>query len=535
LHFFDWFKRWRSFTPAGLAVVFLAIGSGLILNKIHRGYRIIPIDNEPSWRIAQNLDVKAQNKQLEVRAMLPEMISVRQEISSLQFIDQGFARSTDGPYAVWSSPDFSGERRLVIKYRAKTSSRDFPLPGYIEWDDLEAMGMEEYLLPGSRIQSDHADIRAHAESIRAGSDDVMGFVRDLFDYIYRDVVYFKTGGPTDSLTAFRLGEASCNGKNRLMIALARSQGIPARPAKGLILEQGASKSVTHMWTELLLDGQWVPFCPTSGYFARIPEHYLEYPKVDASMFRYTKNVDFSYTFAITRGVQSIEEAFKADLDHPNHLLAAWGSLNKAEFSLDLLLVLLTLPLGVTLVSLMRNVVGLTPIGTFLPALIAVSFRETGLGWGLLLFTGILVIGVLINEGLRALHILHFPRLAVVMITVVASMIGFALLAMQSGNARAASVGMFPVAIMTLTIERFCIIRDRFDFRDAAGRLLVSLAMATACYFLQLNFAVRSAMLVFPEILLLLVAVNLSVGMYTGLRWSEWVRFRSLAKTESEPC
>ena len=47
-------------------------------------------------------------------------------------------------------------------------------------------------------------------------------------------------GTTDALTALRLGEASCNGKSRLFVALARAAGIPARLVGGLVLETGAN-------------------------------------------------------------------------------------------------------------------------------------------------------------------------------------------------------------------------------------------------------------------------------------------------------
>ena len=62
------------------------------------------------------------------------------------------------------------------------------------------------------------------------------------------------------------------GKNRLFIALLRARGIPARLCKGLILEN-TSKRTSHAWTEIFVVDKWIPFCPTNGYFAEIPENY----------------------------------------------------------------------------------------------------------------------------------------------------------------------------------------------------------------------------------------------------------------------
>jgi hypothetical protein len=182
---------------------------------------------------------------------------------------------------------------------------------------------------------------------------------------------------------------------------------------------------------------------------------------------------------------------------------------------------------VTIVAFLRNIVGVVPFGTFLPALIAVSFRDTGLFWGMGMFVTIITTGVLFNELLRHAHILHFPRLGIVLIAVVALVIGLSVLALQHGFVRAANVGMFPLAILTLTIERFSIIRDRANLAEALRRLGVSLVVAALCYGAMMNFHVRSALLVFPELLLIAVGLNILIGTYTGLRLSELLRFRHL--------
>jgi len=521
---------WRMAIPLATAMACFAAGGYLTFSKYQRGYRLVELDREEAWRVSVLMDVEAHDKNVTVRCMMPELVSARQRTIGVKFIDGSFDRHDEGLYSVWTKRDFSGNAKLIMKLRVKTTGREFALPAVLEWDDLENDALDGYLIDEQRIQASHEDIRAHAELIREGSDDVMSFVKDLFDYVHKRVLFKKIAGPTDAVTAYRLGEASCNGKNRLFVALARSQGIAARLAKGLVLEQGATKSLTHAWSELYLDGRWIPFCPTAGYFAEIPENYLEFPKVDQRMFKYTKNVKFEHSFHMKKGVQTVEEAFQANLDNPEHLLRAWGSIKKAEFSLDLLMVILTIPIGVTLVSFVRNVVGMVPLGTFLPALIAVSFRDTGLLWGMAMFCGIILIGVVVNEILRGLRLLHFPRLTVVLVVSVASIVGLSLLALRFGNIKAANVGMFPLAIVTLAIERISIIRDRFSLGDALKRLAVSLLVACACYVVMMSFAVRSAVLVFPELLLFCVGVNLLLGMYTGLRWTEYLRFR-LVKSE----
>src|SRR6266508_1041176 len=102
-------------------------------------------------------------------------------------------------------------------------------------------------------------------------------------------------GTTDALSALRLGEASCNGKSRLFVALARATGIPARLVGDLILTSGPKKT-SHQWVEAYVAGHWVPFCPTNHHFAELPQHYLTLYYGDETLFKHSAEINFDYRF-----------------------------------------------------------------------------------------------------------------------------------------------------------------------------------------------------------------------------------------------
>ena len=49
----------------------------------------------------------------------------------------------------------------------------------------------------------------------------------------------------------------------------------------------------------------------------------------------------------------------------------------------------------------------------------------------------------------------------------------------------------------------------------------------ACYAVMASLALRVLMIAFPEVMLLVVAANVYLGRWTGLRISEYWRFRRL--------
>ena len=59
-------------------------------------------------------------------------------------------------------------------------------------------------------------------------------------------------------------EGDCKAHAMLLAALARARGIPARVAMGLVYLKGSQAFFYHMWTEVYIDGRWVPIDGTLG-------------------------------------------------------------------------------------------------------------------------------------------------------------------------------------------------------------------------------------------------------------------------------
>ncbi len=80
--------------------------------------------------------------------------------------------------------------------------------------------------------------------------------------------------------------------------------------------------------------------------------------------------------------------------------------------------MIMIPIGVLVILILRNLIGLQTLGTFTPVLIALAFRETGLQWGIALFTVITALGLSLRSYLEHLKLQMLPRLSVVLTFVV---------------------------------------------------------------------------------------------------------------------
>jgi len=175
----------------------------------------------------------------------------------------------------------------------------------------------------------------------------------------------------------------------------------------------------------------------------------------------------------------------------------------------------------------RNVIGLETYGTFLPALIAAASRETGLLWGLFGFLFIVLLSAVVRRGLDWLQLLHSPKMAIMLITVVIVMMSMSVLGVQYGLFELAHVSLFPIAILAITAERVALMEAEQGGLKVAKITFMTLIVITACYIVMDSLFLQSLILAFPELLLVLVALNLWLGKWIGIRVMEFLRFRSL--------
>ena len=117
------------------------------------------------------------------------------------------------------------------------------------------------------------------------------------------------------------------------------------------------------------------------------------------------------------------------------------------------------------------------LGTFMPILVAIAFRETELIWGIVLFIVITAAGLSLRFYLERLQLLLVPRLCSVLVLVVLLMLAISLISGRLGLERGFSVALFPIVIMTMVIEHMSVIWEESGpgaaIKEGIGSLMVA--------------------------------------------------------------
>lgn len=193
-------------------------------------------------------------------------------------------------------------------------------------------------------------------------------------------------------------------------------------------------------------------------------------------------------------------------------------------------VLITLPLGILIILILRSIIGLSTIGTFMPVLIALAFRETGLMLGLTSFIIIISFGLILRFYLENLKLLAIPRLGSILAIVILIILFISIIFNELHIANPAALSLFPLVIITMTIERMAVLWEERGASASIYQCIGSLIAASITYLIINQHYLKHLFFVFPELLFVTIALILLIGKYRGFRLSEVILFNQLIKT-----
>ncbi len=204
--------------------------------------------------------------------------------------------------------------------------------------------------------------------------------------------------------------------------------------------------------------------------------------------------------------------------------------------------LLLLPVIATIVAFMKQVVGITTFGIYTPSIITLSFLIIGMHAGLLTLATAILVGALSRPLLKKVRMLFIPKMAIV-ITIVSLTLFLILIAstyLGLFNAQFLSIAIFPMLILSTLVEKFVSVKTGKGLSSAFALMLSTVLVSIIAYFIvggeiNLGFTtikfemVKSLVLTYPEIILLLIGIDFLLGKWSGLRVLERIRFREVLR------
>ncbi|AMN46678.1 hypothetical protein ACG33_06130 [Steroidobacter denitrificans] len=495
-----------------LSAILVAVSLALFTYKAHvLGLPLQPKQETQVWNIEAAIKFEPGPAAVKATLRIPGL-TPGYAILDESFVSRGFGLTTRsapaGREAQWTLREAKGSQ--VLYYRAlvyRDASR-------IAEDTTPAFPEQPLMDDASR-----AAMEALIAEVRRQSADVASFTTGLLRHInmaerdpYVGVFLRRTSTPVE--------------RAHLATVILAGAQIPARLAHGVLLRSETGQVRVESLLEVHDGVQWLYFNPQS-LEQGLPRDFLIWWRGDDPI----ADIDGGTLLDVTLAAQQNLLDSMLIAERRAERLGS-HSIDFSLFSLPIATqavygVLLMVPIGALVIMLLRNFIGIKTFGTFMPVLVALAFRETRLLWGIVLFAVIVSLGLLIRFYLERLRLLLVPRLTCVLTVVVLLMAGISVLSQKLDIQPGLSIALFPMVIISMTIERMSIVWEERGASEAIQEGIGSLIVAAISYVVMEIAWLKHLMFVFPELLLLVVAATLFAGRYTGYRLLELRRFRAL--------
>jgi len=200
------------------------------------------------------------------------------------------------------------------------------------------------------------------------------------------------------------------------------------------------------------------------------------------------------------------------------------------FPLEFLVLILLLPLAVSLVVLLRYLVGIQGLGIFTPVMMGVIFLNTGLAPGIVIFLIILLFEILAIYLLKRFKIHFRAKMSLVLLMICFSFFPLLVLFQRLNFQPIFSSALTSILVLILLGENLAETQFRKPPQKITKITIENLILATLSFFILSSYLLRKMAILYPELTILIALLaNIVVGRFTGLRLLEYRRFRKLLK------
>ncbi|MDD1678450.1 MAG: transglutaminase family protein, partial [Methanomicrobiales archaeon] len=209
-----------------------------------------------------------------------------QQVKSMVIAPQDYQLVVDEYGNQYAEFDFSGQpanttQTVKIDYQVVINELAYDL------SVCQGTAPDEFTQPELHIESANPQIVSLAEKLSQGKDTNCQQVRAFYDYVSSELTYTPNSENWGAQAALGPMGSDCTEYSDLLVALSRSQGIPARYFEGLFYldnSAGSTATIEHAWPDVNLPNVgWTALDPTLGraavnretYFAHYtPDHII---------------------------------------------------------------------------------------------------------------------------------------------------------------------------------------------------------------------------------------------------------------------
>lgn len=491
------------------------------------GFPLFGSDKEEVWNLETKITFDAISPEVKVVINLPDPNPNRKVLFS-DGLSPGYQfelnKQDNVEYGIWSSDRVSGSQTIYVRSETYFTGGQSPATG---GDNRTLLASQ---LEGVALNSAKALLASTvADEAEKTADVIATLVHNPQPKLRIQSIARALNRVADDDAKALLTEYSQGHRRSWVLAqLLILDGFDVQLAQGILLEDKRRKQNIHQFIEIYDGSEWLLFDAREMAFISWSRAILM-QRGEEALIEVFGGVNSKISFSTLKEYRSAFTTAVGSAQRESNPLVDFSIYSLPVAEQNTFKLLLLIPLGALVVVILRNLVGLRTSGTFMPILIALSFLQTSLFLGLALFLMVVSVGLVMRSYLSRLNLLLVPRIASVLVFVIIIYAAIGILSFKMGWDWGLKVTFFPMIILSWTIERMSILWDEEGGREVLIEGSGSLFTASIAFLLMSSEAISDMIFLYPELLLIILAIIIAIGSYSGYRLSDLRRFAPMER------
>jgi hypothetical protein len=210
-----------------------------------------------------------------------------------------------------------------------------------------------------------------------------------------------------------------------------------------------------------------------------------------------------------------------------------NNLSNIWYSTNSIYIFLIIPIILTIVIFFKHFIWLSPIWIIIPLFVSILFLKFWLFFGLWLIVFFVIVNLLLSLITDRYNLLYAPRMVFLITINIIVFIGMMniLYGLKIISLNISDILYFIIFILlSEKMINIMISKDLLEYKES---FLYTLLIWVFCYVIFNTNSLKVVLLSYPELILFLIPMNFLIGKFSGLRVTEYFRFKEIIKSVEE--
>lgn len=195
--------------------------------------------------------------------------------------------------------------------------------------------------------------------------------------------------------------------------------------------------------------------------------------------------------------------------------------------------ILAFPFTAFFIAFARQFIGLSTFGVYTPLMLTTSFLILGVNLGLSILFVVILMSYTLRKIFNKVDLLYIPRVSMMFSFISLSFLVTIWFILKFSTSVSITLAIFPMLVMSTMSEKFVSVQSEEGMGNAMFSVFETILIAVFSYYFLIWTSFADLLMSMPELILLPFIGNFILGKFSGLRLTEYFRFRMLFRENIE--